>query len=182
MIMKSAHDLRTRGFTLIELLTVIAIIGILSAFLLPALIGAKQRARSSEVTRMVKDLEMAIRNFYFDYNQHPWDPATVVPMDPASITVADAIRELAPSETKLTLGNTPTINTQLKDYLTIPAKFARPPVGGGGSVTLVDIWGSEYMIMYNADDQKVIIWSKGEDTIDDTGDGDNIYGDDVHNQ
>jgi prepilin-type N-terminal cleavage/methylation domain-containing protein len=46
----SAHPTARRGFTLIELLTVIAIIGILSAALFPAIRGVRKKAQQSSAT------------------------------------------------------------------------------------------------------------------------------------
>ncbi len=53
MLRIGKHRARTGGFTLIELLTVIAIIAILSAVLLPVFARAKDNAyRSSDIQRM----------------------------------------------------------------------------------------------------------------------------------
>jgi prepilin-type N-terminal cleavage/methylation domain-containing protein/prepilin-type processing-associated H-X9-DG protein len=58
---------RAGAFTLVELLVVIAIIGILAALLLPALSGAKSRARRIECVGNLKETGLA---FYLFANDH----------------------------------------------------------------------------------------------------------------
>jgi prepilin-type N-terminal cleavage/methylation domain-containing protein len=61
------------GFTLIELLVVIAIIAILMALLLPALAAARRKSRETATLANIKNLRMALDNYYTDWNGiFPW--------------------------------------------------------------------------------------------------------------
>jgi prepilin-type N-terminal cleavage/methylation domain-containing protein len=72
--MKTARTVRRwgDGFTLIELLITIAIMAILAALLLPALAGAKEKARRISCLSNLKQLSMALHLFSTDNEYYPW--------------------------------------------------------------------------------------------------------------
>ncbi len=54
---------RRYGFTLVELLVVIAIIGIMASMLLPAILGARERARMFSCESQLMQLGLAVRTY-----------------------------------------------------------------------------------------------------------------------
>jgi prepilin-type N-terminal cleavage/methylation domain-containing protein len=70
------------AFTLIELLVVIAIIGILAALLLPALAGAKERARRVTCKNSQREFILAVHLFGDDNEQHVPSGAANPPFGP----------------------------------------------------------------------------------------------------
>ncbi|MEX0610709.1 MAG: DUF1559 domain-containing protein [Pirellulales bacterium] len=62
---------RRAGFTLVELLVVIAIIGILVALLLPAIQAAREAARRTQCKNNLKNIGVAIHNFYDTFKMFP---------------------------------------------------------------------------------------------------------------
>jgi general secretion pathway protein G len=61
------------GFTLIELLLVIAIIGVLSSFLIANFIGAKARARDAQRKSDLKQIQAALELYRADQDTYPTD-------------------------------------------------------------------------------------------------------------
>ena len=62
-----------KGFTLIELLVVISIIGVLTAVILPNMVGMRERARDSKIKSSLEEMKIALRLYYNDYQTYPAD-------------------------------------------------------------------------------------------------------------
>jgi prepilin-type N-terminal cleavage/methylation domain-containing protein len=69
------------AFTLVELLVVIAVIAILAALLLPALIGAKERAKRAACKNCIRQFSVAIHLYGNDHEDHVPSGASNKPDD-----------------------------------------------------------------------------------------------------
>lgn len=60
-----------KGFTLIELLVVIGIIGLLAVFLVPNLLGARDRAKEAAVKGVLHSVQLAVESYQMENDTYP---------------------------------------------------------------------------------------------------------------
>lgn len=65
--------MRSKGFSLLELLVVIGIIGLLAGFLVPNLLGAKDRAKEAAVKGVMHSVQLAIEAYEMENEVYPLD-------------------------------------------------------------------------------------------------------------
>jgi type II secretion system protein G len=60
-----------KGFTLVEILVVIGIIGLLSVFLVPNLLGARDRAKEAAVRGVMHTVQLAVEAYQMENDVYP---------------------------------------------------------------------------------------------------------------
>ena len=65
--------MKRKGFTMIELLVVIGIIALLAVFLVPNLLGAKDRAKEAAVKGVMHSVQLAIEAYEMENLTYPID-------------------------------------------------------------------------------------------------------------
>ncbi|MFH1421446.1 MAG: type II secretion system protein [Planctomycetota bacterium] len=64
--------MKNKGFTLVELLIVVAIIAVLASLVVVSIGLAGQRARVAQAKTQIKNLEIALSNYYNDVGYYPF--------------------------------------------------------------------------------------------------------------
>ncbi len=144
--MKTTRNNRNCGFTLIEILTVIAIIGILAAILVPVAGKARRTALKRRAMVEMNGIKVAIMQFQSDHKYMPWPGAVKVGAD--AWTTSDA-EQLAVMD--LLTGNNPL----KKIYLQIPEKSR--PENDKTSVLFLDPWKRAYVIGLDRDSDGAVL-------------------------
>lgn len=63
--------MKRRGFTMVELLVVVGIIGLLAMFLVPNLLGAKDRAKEAAVKGVMHSVQLAVEAYEMENQIYP---------------------------------------------------------------------------------------------------------------
>jgi prepilin-type N-terminal cleavage/methylation domain-containing protein/prepilin-type processing-associated H-X9-DG protein len=118
-----------RAFTLVELLTVIAIIGILAAIIIPVVGRVRESANKSSCASNLRQIGVALSSYVADHKGHlpGYDP---IPWESGGKTYTSYGLNRSASATWYTLNGVPTTDlvSQLMPYLDFNRK------AGGGSV------------------------------------------------
>ncbi len=164
------------AFTLIELLVVIAIIGILSAILIPAVIGAIEKAKRGKAKASVNAIKLAWESYYREYGKWPYK-------SPIEGKDEDMDRTLNRDDVSI-LSGTGKDPDPLNSKRIVFMDFTPEVLAGRRSLT--DPWGREYRFGLDTDyndvirlgccgtgvdiNANVVVWSRGKDGTDNTRD------------
>jgi prepilin-type N-terminal cleavage/methylation domain-containing protein len=112
-----------RGFTLVELLVVIAILAILAGLLLPALIGARDRAHQATCVNNLRQIGIGMK-MYVEDHESKFPPAYVASVNPVTGEVVGY------NDTRWTLGGRELSDDEhvLNEYVRAPSRPLTPYV------------------------------------------------------
>ena len=131
--------MKKNGFTLIEILTVIAIISILAAILIPVAGNARKTAMKRRAETEMNSIKVAAMQFYDDHKYMPW-PAEVISGE--NIYVGPDKWTTGGADQSLVMNMLAGSNVMTKLYLQIPEKSQGP----GPMLVFMDPWGQPYQI------------------------------------
>ncbi len=162
------------AFTLIEMLCVIAIIGVLSALVLPALARGQARAKRVECLNNLREMGVAFHGFMHDHNSR--FPMEVPAREGGSLEFVQGSYQLAgrfyfgyqhfrplanelgtpqilvcPSDTRQAATNFPTLrNANLSYFVGVTAQYLKPDTILSGDRNLTNDWAERSSLLHAA--------------------------------
>ncbi len=164
MLMNTKLHTQPRGFTLIELLVVVAIIAILAGLSVPVIGRVMERARATEARAMVSDLQIAVTQYYSEYNRLPGETGN---SDTQYNTISDTNLVAVLLGENTSIGSINNANPRRTAF--IEPKYAKN-VGASGQSTwagglvenegdgpqLVDPWGNPFYTLLDTNYDNLI--------------------------
>jgi prepilin-type N-terminal cleavage/methylation domain-containing protein len=114
------------GVTLIEMLTVILIIGLIAALIMPAVQKARRRSREVKALAEVTQLKNAWRSYVSTY------------MNDRRVTSLPSVSEMSPDAVKILLGTDASANPDQIKFMDFPVNAA--------TEGFLDPWGQTYRV------------------------------------
>jgi prepilin-type N-terminal cleavage/methylation domain-containing protein len=171
---------RRAGFTLIELLTVIAIIGILSAALFPAIRGVRKKAQQSSATTAFTQWAGGITRykqvygFYPNIGTPPYDSSkdSIHYLDKTSVINSNFVKSLSgrlPTGTALPTADRKVLNKTGEEFCSFGKDDFEDPANLSESSLLVDRFGNRNIrVIFDTDNNTNIsktIPDKGKESM-----------------
>ncbi|MDR0993772.1 MAG: type II secretion system GspH family protein [Verrucomicrobiota bacterium] len=148
------------GFTLIELLVVVAIIGLLTAIVVPSINGGFKAAKKARAMREIKDLQGALQRYVAEYNRMPVPSASTAKHGGKDVLFGADNHEVVDillNRKSVPAAEMAIINPRQLAFLDLDSQTldAYDPDKTGGQSALMDPWGTPYEILMdmNFDDK-----------------------------